>query len=804
MAYPRLNNISFWCAPLWIFKGNTIEQDNQATNEDHTSSEPKTLTMSYILILISMGTDVMYSKSFSLPNSEMDRGPEHAENALNEGSKDLYDERLDNIFTIRPNSVDGAYENPIGIYDNTNYIDPTESGQSSIGASSITSDLQNHKNTGSNKITNLKESTAGFPKGSNSYGDGVPILFFSRVQVKKKVGQRYFSTGTDAANSGTDLRLKLVKLENGKFTNLFKTLADINLLLSSYHKIKSKPGNMTPGTDEQTLDAISINKINELVKRLLNETFKFKPVRRVLIPKANGKTRPLGSSSPMDKIVQESMRAILEAIFEPLFLECSHGFRKNKSCHSALKEVSKWNGFTWAIEGSIKGEFDNVDHHILEGLLKEKIEDQQFIDLYWKLVKAGYVEKGVSFNSPLGVPQGGIVSPILSNIYLHQLDIFMTNYIETNSSTEKHISKVNPKMTKYSDSLTELNTLYQENKNPQILKEIKDLRMERNLLPSRIRTGIRIKYVRYADDWLVGIIGDMALANSLKTEITYFLYNKLKIMLSPEKTKITHLHTEKARFLGVNIYIPKPDESKIVLRKGIHGPTYARVNHVRIFFQMPTMEIIAKLSDEGFLKNYPTKKYDTNAITKWVFLDHRSIIIKYNAIINGFLNYYSFVDNFCDFHLIINYILRHSCAKTLARKLNLASRAAVFKVFGYDLTTKDGKPMKLKTLPSMVKTRKFNVSTNYSDPMAILKWKVETLSTLENECRICGLEEDIEMHHVKHLKKGISPNQKAFTKLMATLNRKQIPVCKECHLKIHKGVYDGLPLNALKQKKKGD
>jgi group II intron reverse transcriptase/maturase len=748
--------------------------------------------------------DVIFRKSSSLPDVEMTREPKHATEMENCSSYKNYESLLDKSFMVLPYSVDGAKLNPFDRSTNINIIDSHELDQSSRDTLSITSPPQVGKYTEPNKDIRHKESTTGFPKGSNSYGDGVLILGFRpRVQSKFKVGQRNYSTGPDAVNNGTVNLSKLIKLENGKFTGLYKTLATEEMIRRSYERIKSKPGNMTPGVDKSTLDGFSPDFIDKLIKSLREETFNFKPVKRTFIPKSNGKLRPLGIPSPNDKIIQESMRTLLEIIFEPLFLDSSHGFRSNRSCHTALKQTTTWNGYTWCIEGDIKGFFDNVDHHILEKLLKKYIEDQQFIDLFWKLVRAGYVEKGISYDSNLGVPQGGILSPILSNIYLHELDLYVKKLITELSSDDKSISKVNPKIVKYSEKLTELNSQYQLSKDKEILKKIKDLRLERNQLPSRIRTGIRINYVRYADDWIIGIIGDKQIALLIKDKIARFLLEELKITLSSDKTKISHFKNEKIKFLGVYLTIPRPVQSKIVLRNGQHGKTYSRVNHVRMNYLLPKQIILEKFATEGFLKNYvPGGPIVTNAITKWIFLDHRSIIIKYNSIINGLINYYSFVDNYHELHLLINFILRHSCAKTLARKFRLGSRAGAFKMFGDKLKTKDDKPIGLNIPKSYVKTKKFKVNLNYTDPFKVLTWKLETQVNNWDPCWICGSKDKIEMHHVKHLRKDVNPNQIGFTKLMSDLNRKQIPVCQSCHLKIHKGTYNGLALKDLKRPNK--
>lgn len=459
--------------------------------------------------------------------------------------------------------------------------------------------------------------------------------------------------------------------------------------MAAYNRIKSKAGNMTPGSDPETLDGISREKIRGIIAELRSKKFQFRPVRRTYIPKPNGKTRPLGIPSPMDKLVQEVMRMILDAIYEHTFKDSSHGFRPGRSCHSALKEVTKWNGISWVIEGDIKGYFDNVDHNVLAAILSRRIKDRDFMDLYWKLVRAGYVEEGNFVPSALGVPpkEGGLLSPLLSNIYLHEFDEYMEKKIEELSSSKKLISKVNPKISSYSEKLSELSAKYKETRDGALLKEIRAVRRERNTIPSRIRTDVRVRYIRYADDWMIGIIGDLKFAMDLKAEVGRYLKEVLKLTMSEEKTKITSLKDGMARFLGVGLCIPSPKESKLVTRVTAKGKkVVTRVNHTRVFFYAPMKEIYQDLVKEGFCKN---SSGTPNAITKWIFLDHRGILLRYNAVARGFLNYYSFVDNYHEIVSLVNFTLLHSCAKTLARKLNLGSRAAVFSKFGKGLTPKD-------------------------------------------------------------------------------------------------------------------
>ena len=200
-------------------------------------------------------------------------------------------------------------------------------------------------------------------------------------------------------------------------TNLYRLMYKRDLYILAYERIKSAPGNMTPGTDGKTLDGFSLHMIDEIIEEMRTEQFQFQPVRTVYIPKANGKKRKLGIPSTRDKIVQEVIRLILECIYEsphgPYFHDASHGFRPNHSCHTALQEFrEKWGGINWTIEGDIQACFDELDHHVLVTTLQKKIQDQRFLNLIWKLLNAGYMDlHGAKKESLIGSPQGGLITP---------------------------------------------------------------------------------------------------------------------------------------------------------------------------------------------------------------------------------------------------------------------------------------------------------------------------------------------------------------------------------------------------------
>lgn len=696
-------------------------------------------------------------KSANLPKAEMVEGPQHVSKVdTGMGPESSYncprDTDLYDVYCYPSWARIHSDSGPNTIA--SKFKEPEKNSLKSIlneQCQTLVIGMTSKKNT-----INMIQRNAGSPKGSNPYGDGAlnsRTNIWDRLiigqGVLSKVGQCYYSTASSASSeSSANTKLNLEKLDNNKFTGLYKTIADVKTLILAYRNIKSKPGNMTEGIDSDTLDGTSNALLEDLSNKLLSGEFQFKPARRVHIPKANGNTRPLAIASPKDKIVQEAMRLVTEAIFEPTFSNLSHGFRPKRSCHSALKCISNWNGITWVIEGDIKSYFDTVDHHILAELLERRIEDQRFIDLYWKLVKAGYVEKSISVFPELGVPQGSLISPLLSNIYLHELDSFMEELIDQESSKEKSISKVNPVWNNLTYLLGKARKRYAQDQNEGDLEEMKRITKLRREVPSKVRIGNRIYYVRYADDWVVGIVGSFDLASKIKDNIMEFLTDKLKLTLSQEKTKITHMGSDRAKFLGFKFWVRRTATAKITKRYNYKAKKRidSRINQVRVWFSAPMTEIMEKLEKQGFVKRFSNNPNTPvpNAITKFIFLDHKSIIERYNSIIRGYLNYYSPADNFYKFGSIVGYVLRHSAAKTLARKFNLRTRAGAFKKFGKNLGTTIEKNKGLKTyslcIPQNFKnTRNFKITGGFlKDPLMALNYQIHSQSNLDETCAVCG------------------------------------------------------------------
>uniref|UniRef100_UPI0023F1FF6A reverse transcriptase n=1 Tax=Cyathus jiayuguanensis TaxID=380660 RepID=UPI0023F1FF6A len=659
----------------------------------------------------------------------------------------------------------------------------------------------------------------GFPKGSNSYrltresgylskllrcGNGASVVLrnekgkqfiFAKSPFSDNPLQRNYTT-----KAGKAEELEVKREIECSYNQLFI----VDIFKSAYQKLRSKPGNMTPGVDKENLDGISLDWANKTIEKLKDRTFQFKPSSRVFIPKSNGEMRALGVPTPKDKIIQQAIRLIFESIYEPIFKNSSHGFRPNRSTTTAIFEVRKWNGITWMIEGDIKGFFDNIDHKLLAELLKTKIKDTNLINLYWKLVKAGYINDGHFEKNGLGVPpsprRGGVLSPLLSNIFLHEFDLFMEKLINKYTNNEKRVSKANPEYEKLRRQIRKITKepLLELEQKQNLIQLNKKLRFTPSVLRDDT-TGTRVYYNRYADDWVIGVSGSLKLANTIKKEVQSFLIDTLKLSLSEEKTKITSMTKDKASYLGflLSRRSRKYTESLISYVKST-GRT-RRASQSSLIIEAPIEKILNKLVDQNFAIREKDLKLTPKAITKWIFLTPQEIILKYNAVLGGILRYYYFVENRNQLSYIV-WILTYSAVFTLARKLRLSPKK-VFKKFGNPITVKYNDKEKTKSISllkpnTLGRDRSIKIDSYFDiDPFKVKYFSVRTHHSWDEICKICSSDFRVEMHHTKHIKKSKVPSLgSGFTQLMRQLNRKQIPVCKSCHDKIHAGKYDGISL----------
>ena len=433
-----------------------------------------------------------------------------------------------------------------------------------------------------------------------------------------------------------------------KFERLYRLLFNENLFAEAYQRLSRNPGNCTKGTDGQTIDGTSIKRIREIIEQLKDESYRPCPARRIYIPKKNGKLRPLGIPSFKDKLVQEVVRMILEAIYEGHFEDCSHGFRPHRGCHTAMASLQKGgSGTRWFIEGDIKGFFDNINHDVLIGILGERINDERFLRLIRKFLKAGYLEQWEYKNSYIGTPQGGIISPILANVYLDKLDKFMLRYIETfNKGKARQRNPEYKRVASRKDKRVKKLKNEQDEQKKEILRsEIASLHREMQQLPATLDMDgnfKRMKYVRYADDFLICVIGSKADCLKAKEDIKIFLHEQLQLQLSDEKTLISNAY-DTAKFLGFEVTVRSTNKTK----KDYRGIPIRSLDH-KVVLLLPFEAMRKKLLDYNAMRIVIKDGKEVWESTSRPYLrsnDDLEILNRYNSEIRGIYNYYCIANN---------------------------------------------------------------------------------------------------------------------------------------------------------------
>ena len=588
------------------------------------------------------------------------------------------------------------------------------------------------------------------------------------------------------------------KVSDYKFERLYRILFNKEMFFIAYQRIYAKPGNMTPGTDGQTIDRMSIGRIERLIVTLRNESYKPHPAKRVYIPKKNGKKRPLGIPSVEDKLVQEVVRMILEAIYEGHFESSSHGFRPHKSCHTALTSIQRtFTGAKWFIEGDIKGFFDNISHDVLISILSERIADERFIRLIRKFLKAGYIEEWQFHNTYSGTPQGGIISPILANIYLDKLDKYIKEYTAKFDKGKKR--KFSRESMDFGNArkriVRRLKFVKDERQRTKLILELKAIEQGRAKYPNGEEMDAdyrRMKYARYADDFLVGIIGSKQDAQQIKEDIKNFLADRLALELSDEKTLVTH--TERpAKFLGYEITVRKSNDQRRD-KRGRLRRTYGK----RVCLNVSTETVRKKLFDWGVLEltNRNGKEiWKPKCKSGLIFNDDLEILDSYNREIVGFYNYYSIANNCAHALNNFKYIMEYSMYKTFAGKYKCRTRKVNKKY------RKNGRFIVTHMTKTGVKERYFydggfkRKKPTYKSECDIMPRTIYTAgrtSLVERlkarECELCGATDDLVMHHVRKLKN--LQGKESWERHMIARKRKTIAVCRSCHKKIHDGKID--------------
>ena len=579
-----------------------------------------------------------------------------------------------------------------------------------------------------------------------------------------------------------------------KFERLYRILFNEELFYVAYQKIASNGGSTTKGSDGRSIDEMSLARIETLIASLKDESYQPHPSRRVHIPKKNGKTRPLGIPAFEDKLVQEVVRMILEAIYEGHFETTSHGFRPKRSCHTALLHIQKtFSGAKWFIEGDIKGFFDNIDHDVLVGILRERISDDRFIRLIRKFLKAGYVEDWTFHNTYSGTPQGGIVSPILANIYLDKLDKYVKEYIQHfDKGTKRRPGKESNNLAnERKRTVRKLKKIKDGTEKAALVARLKAIEQERAAFPSGDEMDgsyRRLKYIRYADDFILGVIGSKEDALRIKEDIKSFLSESLALELSEEKTLITHTG-KSAKFLGYEITVTRNNHQ----RRDVQGRlrrTYGK--RVRLNVSMATLR--DKLLEYGALEiklRNGKEIWKPKCRSGLIFNDDLEILDRYNRETVGFCNYYLIANNCVVLHNF-RYIMEYSMYKTFAgkyrstvRKINKKYR--LNKLFTVKYEQKGA--IKSRTFYKTSfkrRTTAFNGSCDI-EPYSIADVSRTNLTDRlkAEKCELCGATGKLIMHHVRNLKdlKG----KESWKRLMSARKRKTIALCPSCHRLRHLG-----------------
>lgn len=662
-----------------------------------------------------------------------------------------------------------------------------------------------------------------------------------------------------------------------KFNNLYQLISSINLMKISHKKLSKNKGTSTEGSEKKSVEKFSLNDMKKLSKKILDKTFKWKITKQVRIPRPNKKPRPLGIPNYSEKIIQNNILMILESIYEPIFenLNVSYGFRPHKGCMDALDEISHYKnqGLNWIIEGDIKRAFDNVHPPKLANLLKNNIEDKDFINIIYEACTNPIIFKFTRLESPEGTPQGSIISPILFNIYMHHFDIELINLLKNYKDTIHPELKYSKPTKEYKQRSFKIETLRKRIKIIQSINKIRKLKKEEKIIISiykkKIRTLIKTReksnsinyqntpfryfYNRYADDFIIMINISIELCKKIIEQISEILKTKYYLELSIEKTKITNLKIAKAKYLGYTLFMQ--NRPSVTSRKTGHVTRSGR----QILIGIDTNRTYKKLIENNYANKDTLKPIACKSIIK--NLTDQEIIEKYNQLMAGLYNYYYPIITYKSELTRIQYILFYSAVKTLARKHDKTSRK-IFQEYGYDEHNSKNIPTNRKRIVVSYEIQntkqefitKFITLINYRDSkdMAInvtnnrnlrkelikksknIKFKDLTLKEMfriqdtpieqrpdiptekqiefediwtkykinwrtsfkiEKFCNICGSTENLETHHIKHIK--ANKKDKFTSTIMRQLNRKQLVVCKICHNKIHNGTYNGLPLKQL-------
>jgi len=566
--------------------------------------------------------------------------------------------------------------------------------------------------------------------------------------------------------------------------DIYRQLYNQDLYLRAYSRLYRNHGAMTPGATNETVDGMTLTKIEAIITALREERYRWTPVRRTLIPKKSGKLRALGLPTWSDKLLQEVIRSLLEAYYEPQFSQHSHGFRPRRGCPSALEEITRhWRGVKWYVEGDLARCFDSLDHQVMLSRLSEKLHDNRFLRLLSNLFKAGYLEDWKHHATPSGVPQGSVVGPVLSNIYLDRLDQFVETVL---LPAHNHGDRRRP-----NPPYMALLNAARRKRIAEEHEEAKRLRHQAQQMPSRDPNDPdfrRLWYCRYADDWLLGFSGPGAEAEQIKAHLSEFLRDQLKLELSQEKTLLTHGRTEAARFLGYEIVSQDADDKhcRRVRRRCINGAPGLKV----------PVAVIREKCSKYMKHGKPIQRAERLNDSDF------TIVAQYQAEYRGVVQYYLRAFNV---HRLwkLHRVMKLSLARTLAdkhrtsvRQVNRKYQSVVPTPHGALKALEVVQPRGADKKPLVARfggielRRQKEAVINDRPPQVYNSLRSELVQRLlAEQCELCGSELNCEVHHIRKLADLNRPGQKVkplWVKRMAMRRRKTLVVCQKCHEEIHR------------------
>lgn len=577
-------------------------------------------------------------------------------------------------------------------------------------------------------------------------------------------------------------------------TRVYRQLYNPDLYLSAYGKLYRNQGAMTKGHNDEGIDGMSLERIQKVIDQMKEQRYIFKPARRIYVSKGNGRQRPIGIPGWEDKLVQEVIRILLEAYYEPSFSQSSHGFRPLRGCHTALIQVKKqFKGAAWFIEGDMRSCFDEINHEVLLSILSRKIQDGRLLELIRRWLKAGYMEDWRYNQTHSGTPQGGILSPLMANIYLNEFD----QYLETTILPKWNRGKARQSNREY-QRLS--NRAYRARRKGNITLAQELSKQMRNLPTQDVNDPNyrRLKYVRYADDFILSFIGSKKEAEAIKQEIRDYLRQTLKLELSDEKTLITHAKTEQAQFLGYEIQIHLANNkvnrmSKTERRRCINGQV-----RLGIPFGLVTRKC-REYMEGGKPERNP----------RVLHLSVPEIMKDYDTKYRGLVNYYQYAEDMYRLNHLKG-VMTESLVKTLSNKLKISCRTVyrrysqkrvvdgrTYQCLYYQLKA-NGKSYEFwwGGIPLQCVKIDQKDTPELQDSIVGQTWNYrnELTRRLEaDQCELCGSRENIQVHHIRKLKdlKKKWQNRKKkppqWVERMISINRKTLVVCKRCHQNIHDG-----------------